>query len=564
LDGYGLIHEDVNSLSSSAALDCWHDASEPQMANALVPRKNLLPKAQRAQRAAQYVRMSTDHQQYSIANQVAVIAAYAQRFGLEIVRTYRDEGKSGLHIKNRTGLLELIDDVQCSRADFGCILVFDVSRWGRFQDADEGAYYEFICKRAGFKVIYCAELFGNDGGLMANLGKNLKRAMAAEWSRERSEKVHAGACLLSRMGFRQGGRPCLGLRRELIDVTGQSRGVLQNGERKYLQTDRVVLRHGPAEEVEVVRSIFRQFVLEKSETKIAHRLNSAGIACPTGHPWTDWIIHNMLSNENYIGNIVYDRHSYRLREHRRWNPPDRWARKVGAFEPVVAPELFEKVQAIFAARTKVRARSNEDLLKQLRIVLLRKGRLTRAIIEAAPGVPRPSVYQFRFGTLRNAYRLIGYAPERDCEYVDTRGDRRAVINELAVRLGTALAESGEDVRLDQFEPTIAVRGIVISFRTARTCHDGNEKHSHFWTVERSPHQTAGLVVIIRLDASNQAARDYFLVPASRLVQRVRFTENSARRYGLRPIGTEDGIIRAIKRRFDRAAASTEVLTNLDS
>jgi len=49
------------------------------MINALVPHKNLLPKAQRARRAAQYVRMSTDYQQYSIANQMAAISAYAQK-----------------------------------------------------------------------------------------------------------------------------------------------------------------------------------------------------------------------------------------------------------------------------------------------------------------------------------------------------------------------------------------------------------------------------------------------------------------------------------------------------
>ena len=59
-----------------------------------------------------------------------------------------------------TGLLDLIDDVQCGRADFSSVLVFDVSRWGRFQEVGESPYYEFICKRAGIKVTYCAELFG--------------------------------------------------------------------------------------------------------------------------------------------------------------------------------------------------------------------------------------------------------------------------------------------------------------------------------------------------------------------------------------------------------------------
>lgn len=48
--------------------------------------------------------MSTDHQRFSIENQAVVIAAYAQLHNLSIVRTYRDEGESGLTIKNRTGL----------------------------------------------------------------------------------------------------------------------------------------------------------------------------------------------------------------------------------------------------------------------------------------------------------------------------------------------------------------------------------------------------------------------------------------------------------------------------
>ena len=76
------------------------------MANALVIHKDRLPQSQRMYRAAQYVRMSTEFQQYSIENQAVVIAAYAQLHNLPIVRTYRDEGESGLTIKNRMGLAD--------------------------------------------------------------------------------------------------------------------------------------------------------------------------------------------------------------------------------------------------------------------------------------------------------------------------------------------------------------------------------------------------------------------------------------------------------------------------
>jgi hypothetical protein len=40
-----------------------------------------------ARRAAEYVRMSTDHQKYSTENQADAIRQYAARRGLEIVRT---------------------------------------------------------------------------------------------------------------------------------------------------------------------------------------------------------------------------------------------------------------------------------------------------------------------------------------------------------------------------------------------------------------------------------------------------------------------------------------------
>jgi hypothetical protein len=101
--------------------------------------------------------MSTEHQKYSTENQGEIIRRYAEQRGLALVRTYEDSGKSGLRIDGRDALKRLIDDVRSGVADFSAILVDDVSRWGRFQDADESAYYEFICKEAGITVHYCAE-----------------------------------------------------------------------------------------------------------------------------------------------------------------------------------------------------------------------------------------------------------------------------------------------------------------------------------------------------------------------------------------------------------------------
>src|SRR6202021_3488259 len=118
---------------------------------------------------------------------------------------------------NRAGLNNLLEDVESGRADFEHILVYDGSRWGRFQDIDESAHYEFLCKQAGVKVVYCAEQFDNDGSMVSSIVKNLKRVMAAEYSRELSVKVHAGACRFARMGFQLGGLVPYGLQRMLVD-----------------------------------------------------------------------------------------------------------------------------------------------------------------------------------------------------------------------------------------------------------------------------------------------------------------------------------------------------------
>src|SRR5512134_1060525 len=207
-------------------------------------------------RAAQYVRMSTDHQQYSTENQAETIREYAQRHGLLIVRSYADEGKSGLRLEGRDQLQQLIGDVESGSADFQVVLVYDVSRWGRFQDADESAYYEYVCKRAGIAVHYCAEQFANDGSPVATIVKGVKRAMAGEYSRELSAKVFAGQCRLIELGYRQGGIAGYGLRRMRVDAHGQTLGLVCPGERKSLQTDRVILVPGPADENDRIYRLF--------------------------------------------------------------------------------------------------------------------------------------------------------------------------------------------------------------------------------------------------------------------------------------------------------------------
>ena len=103
-----------------------------------------------------------------------VIRDYAARRGFEIATTCDDRGRQ-FAIEGRDAFRQLINDVENKKADFKAILVYDVSRWGRFQDADESAYYEYICKRTGITVCYCAEQFENDGSLGTTIIKSMKK-----------------------------------------------------------------------------------------------------------------------------------------------------------------------------------------------------------------------------------------------------------------------------------------------------------------------------------------------------------------------------------------------------
>jgi len=258
-----------------------------------------------AERAARYVRMSTDMQRYSTENQSDAIAVYARRRSLSIVRSYVDAGRSGVTTKRRDALVRLLHDVQSGTADFATILVYDVSRWGRFQDVDESAHYQFLCKKAGVKVEYCAELFENDGNLAAAVLKNLKRAMAGEYSRELSARVVAGQSKVVTKGFYIGSAPGFGLRRVLVDEDRNRIVELASGERKYAHFQHTILDPGNADEVETVRRVYDLFIEgEKSLSEIARILNTERIRSTSGHPWYWHSVRELLSSEKYIGNSM--------------------------------------------------------------------------------------------------------------------------------------------------------------------------------------------------------------------------------------------------------------------
>jgi DNA invertase Pin-like site-specific DNA recombinase len=454
--------------------------------------------------------MSTEHQKYSTENQADSIQRYADQRGFTIVRTYEDAGKSGLCLDGRDALKQLIDDVRGETTDFNAVLVYDVSRWGRFQDADESAYYEFMCKEAGVTVHYCAEQFENDGSLSATIIKSMKRAMAGEYSRELSAKVFAGQCRLIGLGFRQGGMAGYGLRRMLIDETRQPKAELPVGSRKSLQTDRVILVPGPNHEIETVRRMYRMFVDDGlSENEIATALNSEGLLTDLERPWTRGTVHQVLTNEKYVGCNIYNRTSFKLKKKRVANPPDMWIRADGAFMPLVDPTLFEAVRRIIQERS--RRFTDQEMLDRLTTLLNRTGWLSGLVIDEYEDMPSSSAYRTRFGSLLRAYRLVGYSPGRDYDYVEINRVLRAMHPEIVSEAIAAIEQLGGTIRRDTATDLLTVNGeftaSIVICRALQT-----SAGSLRWKMRLDTGLRPDITVAVRMARENRQVLDYYLLP----------------------------------------------------
>lgn len=462
--------------------------------------------------AAQYLRMSTEHQQYSSDNQAAAIQRYADEKGYQIVSTYSDDGRSGITADGRSGLLQLIDDVEARRGGFAAILVYDVSRWGRFQNPDEAALYEVRCHWAGVEVHYCTEPFDNDGSVLSSLMKTLKRAMAAEYSRELSAKVTEGHLRMLERGFHQGGFPCFGLQRVLIDADGRTKQILCPGERKNLQSDRVILEPGPPEHVAIVNEVYRRYLAGERQTSLLAELNHRGDFQKNGRPWTLGTMRRMLTSECYIGNIIWGKQDGKLGKLRRQVPKRNWIRQEAAFPYVVEPSLFWQVQAEMERR-KSRF-SSDDMIDGLQRLLKKHGTLNRALINKANGFSSAPAIARRFGSLKAAYAQAGFQSEPNNKYTKIHKRMAALANSIgkdfAKKLGAAhVQHMGSVCYLQRGAASVT---ILLGRYIDRVA--GPDQ----WNIHWDKIGEANLVVIGLLNPGNAKVKTYYVVTDADVIE----------------------------------------------
>ncbi|AJC03577.1 MULTISPECIES: recombinase family protein [Enterobacteriaceae] len=462
-------------------------------------------------RVAQYLRMSTDHQQYSLHNQSEYIKDYAEKNNMEIAYTYDDAGKSGVSIIGRHSLQQLLSDVEQKKIDIQAVLFYDVSRFGRFQNSDEAAYYSFLFERNGVDLIYCSEpIPTKDFPLESSVILNIKRSSAAYHSRNLSEKVFIGQANLIKLGYHQGGMAGYGLRRLLVDENGIAKEILGFRKRKSIQTDRVILIPGPKNEIKIVNSIYDLFIDDNMpEFIIAERLNEQNIPAENGTLWTRAKIHQILTNEKYIGNNIYNKTSSKLKSRLVKNPKNEWVRCDKAYKPIISKKKYNKAQEIIQLRSV--HLTNEELLEKLKQKLESNGKLSGFIIDEDDTGPSSSVYRTRFGGLLRAYTLIGYKPEHDYIYIQINEALRSFYSGIIEDFKGEILKSNCYIDEYKYAPMLYINDeFLISVLITKCTHMKSGKLR--WKVRFDNSQKADITIVIRMDSQNISPLDFYIIP----------------------------------------------------
>lgn len=296
---------------------------------------------------AYYRHSAEDKQENSVLIQQEATEKLVSQHNAEIIHFEADEGVSGLS-SDRPAFHRLFDDwiLNPDAPPFDYVFVYDVSRWGRFQDQDEAAYHEFRCKQQGKKVIYISRGWPKEeDALISHLQTSIERYMAAEYSRQLSEKVFHGSRKVSEQGFSAGGTAPYGMTRVLLNEQHEPIGTLKKGEHKVIANQRVILAPAKDNTVEVIKWVYTLLTEEWMRPgEIATKLNREGIPSASGKPWDSDKVTRLLTNETYTGTLLYNKTWGRLKQKKRLNPRSDWVVRPNSFEAIIKPEVFKKAQ----------------------------------------------------------------------------------------------------------------------------------------------------------------------------------------------------------------------------
>ena len=192
------------------------------------------------------------------------------------------------------------------------------------------------------------------------------------------------------------------------------------------------------------------------------------------------------------------------------NPPEKWIRADGVFEGIVAPELFWAAREIILARSQ--KLTDEEMLEKLRTLLKLHGRISGILIDEAEDLPSSTAFSHRFGTLVNAYRLIGYDPGIDYSFIEENRRLRKLHPEIVASVVQQITALGTQAVWNDKTELLEVHGEMrVSIVLCR--HTQTGAGSARWLIRLDASTRPDITVAVRMDATNEGIRDYYILPA---------------------------------------------------
>lgn len=299
-------------------------------------------------RAVAYYRHSAeDKQENSVGIQREQVENFAVKEGVEILEHFQDEGFTGTNA-DRPGFQEMFNkwvrNSGAPRIDY--VLVYDASRFGRFQSTPEALRLLVECDERGINLATVNRgLPRKETSVMDYLILILDFAQAGEYSKLLSDKVTHGCIKVSEQGYSAGGTAPYGYVRVLLSETRERLEVLHPGQWKVIANQRVSFEPSMDGEAETVERIFKEFVTKGLfPEEIADGLNQSKLLTAKSKKWTTSRVTKILANETYMGTRVYNKVSSRLNQEKRRNSPDEWTRCLNAHKAIVDELMFRKAQ----------------------------------------------------------------------------------------------------------------------------------------------------------------------------------------------------------------------------
>jgi DNA invertase Pin-like site-specific DNA recombinase len=284
-------------------------------------------------RVAIYARYSSDRQsEASAEDQARLCRERAEREGWAVVGAFLDEAVSGA-TRNRPQLTAML----ARAAEFDIVLTESLDRLSRDQE-DIHAIQKRL-RFAGVEIVTLAD------GTVGEEILSVKGMMAALFLRDLGQKTRRGQMGRVHAGRIPGGISYGYRRVSRLDEKGEV-------ERGLREIDEV--------QAEVVRRIFRQYLLGISPKEIARQLNAERIPAPRGTLWRASTItghrtrrNGILYNALYAGRIQFNRQTFlrdpdTRRRVARPNPASEWLEHDVPELRIVEDAAWKAVQARLA------------------------------------------------------------------------------------------------------------------------------------------------------------------------------------------------------------------------